>query len=415
MKRNLLWLACFAASGNALAEVDLVLRTGLEHRTNINRSADDPIDDDVFSYGGSFAVDNTERNYTAQLDYTGSRERYLDNTFPARTNMSGSGRVDLYTANRAFTWYASNRVTDNSRDLLDAEVPDNLTRVSTNQTGVIGSMRLSPRDNFDISGGKIWVKSENELSDSETDMAYVAWLHRTSSRNNVGLQLTYFMTTPKIETIDEFGTQKATAHWRREIKSGNFEMQLGLAKSDALKPDGDEVGEVPEYLLRVSTGSARSRFALGGGRELVGTGMGQPGNGNVTSGGGNEFRLMIREFGNINYSYDIVRRRFALSLSGEYANEDSQFSDDDTLIKQVGGGLSWQFRFGGRLGFTAESIFREQGRDLLARNSRENRFTLQYSQAILNNLSMRCAYELSKFENDIETTIVGCGLEYKAI
>lgn len=417
MKAKLLCIAICSAVAQAYAESDaeVVLSTDYERRTNINRSATDPVDDDVWVYGGSASYQTQKQHGDVQLNYTVAHEKYLDETNSDRDRINGEAALNLYTSSRRLGVYAETRTAETSLDTLRAELPQNSNRVSSYQAGVQGRLRPSRRDAVDIRAGKIWVESENDLLNSESETAVVVWGHSLSARTSGGIQLVYLSTSPDAEEIADYGTQKAGIFWQRQLKTGSALLQVGAAKTDAVKPSGDQVGYVGEARLELESVTPRRSLQVTGGRELAGSGMGQGGNPN---GGlrqtGNEFRLDIRDYFTADYRYQIAPQRLSWGLYGDYSHEKNQLADDLNEATRVGTDFTWQFKFGGELTLAADQISRKRGLEASAEQQDELNYSLQYRQEVARRVSVNCRYEVRQFESGIESTILGCGLDVAA-
>lgn len=414
MRKKMMCAACLAVFGQANADTELTFNTEWQHRTNINRSADAPVDDDVWTIGGALVADEQARNGSLQLRYLAQRENFLNDTNPDRTRLDGEAEINLYTRTRALGWYGASRTSETVLDLLAADLPDNSNRVSTYRTGLTSRWRTSPRDSVDVRAGKIWVETENGQADSESDQAIVRWTHGMSARSQTGVQGVYSNTVPESPVIGEFGTQKAAIFWQYQLKSGGTAyFQVGAADTDAKEPDGGQVGYVAEYQIQVDSRSGKREWLLDAGRELAGSGLGERGGENtVRRQSGEEFRLDVRDYARIAYRYQLLPRRLSLGLTGERATETSQFSTRDTATQQYGFDLGWQFRFGGELSVSVDSVTRKQGRDSALTEQDEVQYEIEYRQDFLRRFQFNCGYEVRRFDDDVELTLVGCGIDY---
>ncbi|SMF62844.1 hypothetical protein SAMN02745866_04043 [Alteromonadaceae bacterium Bs31] len=410
MKRSLFFPSLLVLSSAGFADYSFDLRTEVEQIENINRSATDPTDDTRVSYGGNLVVSDSGANSSVDLTYDMERAEYLDDTFDTRTQTQGTGSLWVFNSNRTLNAFVENTLTETAIDVFSPEAGDNLNRISTTSAGVVARARLSGRDWLSLNGTKFWVRSEDQLSDSESEMAELSWVRQISSRSTFGLKGSHTNTIPGTPDTDDFATQRWAATATRRLRTGNLLVEYGQAYSDAEHYDGGDVGEFDEYRLTLSTGIGNGNFTFDGGRELVSSGMGQMGGSSFTPSGQSQFELNLRDYYQARLGFPLVPKRIDFSLYGELSDNDNQLSPNFSYIKSAGAAMNFVLRTG-TISLDAARIDREEGDGITdVREQSELRYSIYYGSDIGENINWRCGFVRTDFGEDVVQKSVLCGL-----
>lgn len=418
LRKSTLFSVFFLNATLAFPEVDLSIHAGLERQENITRLPDgqEQIDDDALTYGTSFAYLEDRTHFESDLSYSITRQEYLDDSFEGRNAVLGRGYLSVRTANDAFSWMVENRVRDGLLDVLQAEIPQNLTRVNTLSTGPRVRLRLSGRDDLIFAATHTEVETENARADNTSDSASLVWDHQATRRLGISTSLSHTVTDADFSEVGEIKQQHGALRFDRTLRRGMFSVEGGYADATAEDVELD-VSDNFEYRLALDLETDRGTVLLQAVKEITTTGLGT----STTvptpflESASDLFRLDVSESARIDYGLELLPERLSLGLNAATEENENQLRPEVTETDSVGAeltlrvgqgewtaGVEWLDRFARREGVTGES--------------EQMNYSIEYSRPLIRNLDISCGYELTKFDrettSDIETEVVGCLLTY---
>ncbi len=424
LRKSTLFPVFFLNASFAFSEVDMSIHAGLERQENITRQPDneEQIDDEALTYGTDFSYLEDRTHFVSDLSYSITRQEYLDDSFEARNAILGTGFLSVRTADNAYSWIVENRVRDGLLDVLQAEVPQNLTRINTLSTGPRVQLRLSGRDDLVFAATHTEVKTENALADNTSDSASIIWDHQATRLLGISTSVNYTVTEPEFANVGESGTdvgeieeQRAALRFDRTFRRGMLSVEGGYADAEVENAD-IEISDNFEYQVALTVEADRSTLLLESVKEISTTGLGAS-TAVPTSfldSGAERFRLDVSESVRLDYDYTLIPQRLSLGLNGAMTESENQLQPE--VIETESAGIELTLRVG-RGSFIAgvQRLERSVEREDLTGETKQNSYSLQYSRPLVRNLDMTCGYELDEFErepDDVETVFTGCSFSY---
>jgi len=412
MNKSLPITALILFCSPAIADFSLDLNAEAESKTNVNRSATEPVDDLIYRYGGNLSAMDSGAHYAVDINYNTRRETYQDETFDPVTRTTGSGNFQAFNASESLSWYLSNTLNETAFNIFAPEAGGNLNRVSTTASGVSLKPRLSGRDALAVSAGKVWVDSENPLLDSTADIIESRLTHGLNTRSSLGIVASYTYTSPDADAYDDFSEHRIAAFGERRHRNGTASFQFGVVNTDLVTSSGEELGYLTEYELRFTTNNPITNIELSGGRKLASSGMGALSDTSFTPAGSDEFQVNIREYYRADFNYELKPNKVSLYLFADQNNEENQY---DTLyrdIQSIGGGLNYRLLYGSFNLYT-QQVKRDEGFETGSTGSQtETRVGLSYGSESNRSLGWRCGVERSDYEEDVVSESVRCNINY---
>jgi hypothetical protein len=175
------------SSAFAAIEVNPGVGVGLEYTDNAGLTSDNE-DDDVIAVGYVGAeVDAIDGPFTANASASLVYENYTSNTFSDQYYWNLGAIAGWEMIRDRLTWQAQNYFTQQPRDSLDADTPDNRQNTNVFTFGPIIQYQVTPRNRISINPEYRNFWYEHEDTDSQQYGLTADWLYDLYRTMNVGL------------------------------------------------------------------------------------------------------------------------------------------------------------------------------------------------------------------------------------
>lgn len=212
------------------------IEVGLElnHTDNVFEQVDNKQEDTELSLLLGVDFEHSSQNSLLNLNYSSSVSEYLEDSYDRRTSVNGIGRLDVFSSDKVFGWFASTDEQDTVIDVVGTNTPDNFSQRSVYRTGPVINLRINTRNTVKLEGVRSKTVIANSDADSETSTVTLIWSRAVGARTQLNLSVMKSTVKPEMFAIDEYDQEDLSIGFVRRLKHGRFAASAGEARIEKL-------------------------------------------------------------------------------------------------------------------------------------------------------------------------------------